>query len=61
MTVTVQVQVNKLDSTAADFQQQLRTLLAFEAETDDAIETAVAKILADVYTASGLLAATWPD
>ena len=48
MTVTVQVQVNKLDSTAAGFQQQLRTLLAFEAGTDDAIETAVAKILADV-------------
>jgi histidinol dehydrogenase len=44
----VQVRVNKLDSTAADFKQQLTTLLAFEAETDDAIESAVAKILADV-------------
>ena len=44
MTITIR----KLDSTAADFQQTLSTLLAFEAETDDAIETAVAKILADV-------------
>ena len=44
MTVTVR----KLDSTAADFKQQLTKLLAFEAETDDAIESAVAKILADV-------------
>jgi len=42
------IQVRKLDSTAADFKQQLKTLLAFEAETDDAIESAVAKILADV-------------
>jgi len=42
------IQVRKFDSTAADFKQQLKTLLAFEAETDDAIESAVAKILADV-------------
>jgi histidinol dehydrogenase len=42
------IQVRKLDSTAADFKQQLTKLLAFEAETDDAIESAVAKILADV-------------
>jgi histidinol dehydrogenase len=42
------VQVRKLDSTAAEFKQQLTTLLAFETETDDAIESAVAKILADV-------------
>jgi len=42
------IQVRKLDSTAVDFKQQLTTLLAFEAETDDAIESAVAKILADV-------------
>src|SRR5437870_1799547 len=40
--------VRKLDSTEADFRQQLTTLLAFEAETDDAIESAVATILADV-------------
>jgi histidinol dehydrogenase len=40
--------VRKLDSTAPDFKQQLTKLLAFEAETDDAIESAVAKILADV-------------
>jgi histidinol dehydrogenase len=42
------IQVRKLDSTAPDFQKQLTTLLAFEAETDDAIESAVSKILADV-------------
>ncbi|MGJ7917439.1 histidinol dehydrogenase [Massilia sp. LXY-6] len=42
------VQIRKLDSTAPDFKQQLTKLLAFEAETDDAIESAVAKILADV-------------
>jgi len=42
------ITVRKLDSTAADFKQQLTKLLAFEAETDDAIESAVAKILADV-------------
>jgi histidinol dehydrogenase len=42
------MEVRKLDSTASDFKQQLTTLLAFEAETDDAIESAVAKILADV-------------
>jgi histidinol dehydrogenase len=40
--------IRKLDSSAADFKQQLTKLLAFEAETDDAIESAVAKILADV-------------
>ena len=40
--------VRKLDSTAPDFKQQLTKLLAFEAETDDAIESAVARILADV-------------
>jgi histidinol dehydrogenase len=42
------LQIRHLDSTAADFKQQLTTLLAFEAETDDAIESAVGKILADV-------------
>jgi histidinol dehydrogenase len=42
------MEVRKLDSTAPDFKQQLSKLLAFEAETDDAIESAVAKILADV-------------
>jgi histidinol dehydrogenase len=42
------VQIRKLDSTAPDFKQTLDALLAFEAETDDAIESAVAKILADV-------------
>src|SRR6476661_2858492 len=44
----MQVTVRKLDSTATGFKQQLGKLLAFEAETDDAIESAVAKILADV-------------
>jgi len=42
------VTIRKLDSTADGFKQQLTKLLAFEAETDDAIESAVAKILADV-------------
>jgi histidinol dehydrogenase len=42
------ITIRKLDSTAPGFQQTLNTLLAFEAETDDAIESAVAKILADV-------------
>ncbi|MCS0591171.1 histidinol dehydrogenase [Massilia norwichensis] len=48
MTRNVELRVRKLDSTAADFKQQLTRLLAFEAETDDAIESAVARILADV-------------
>ena len=48
MLTTMSITIRKLDSTAADFQQTLTNLLAFEAETDDAIETAVAKILADV-------------
>jgi len=42
------IQIRKLDSSAADFKPTLDALLAFEASTDDAIETAVAKILADV-------------
>jgi histidinol dehydrogenase len=42
------VQIRKLDSTHDGFTQQLHALLAFEAATDDAIETAVSKILADV-------------
>ena len=42
------VQIRKLDSTAPDFKQLLTALLAFEADTDDAIESSVAKILADV-------------
>jgi len=37
--------IHKLDSRDADFQQRLSALLAFEASTDDAIETAVAQIL----------------
>ncbi|MCE3263933.1 MAG: histidinol dehydrogenase [Pseudoduganella sp.] len=40
--------IRKLDSTQDDFQETLDALLAFEAETDDAIEGAVAKIIADV-------------
>ena len=48
MTRNVELRIRKLDSTAADFKQQLTRLLAFEAETDDAIESAVARILADV-------------
>ncbi len=42
------LQIRKLDSTQPDFQQRLSALLAFEASTDDAIETAVTKILHDV-------------
>ncbi|MEN3277133.1 MAG: histidinol dehydrogenase [Massilia sp.] len=42
------VQIRKLDSTDDGFHQQLHALLAFEAATDDAIESSVAKILADV-------------
>ena len=42
------IQIRKLDSTDAGFKQQLDTLLAFDASTDDAIESAVAKILQDV-------------
>jgi len=40
--------IRKLDSTAADFSAQLKHLLAYEAAQDDAIESVVAKILADV-------------
>jgi histidinol dehydrogenase len=40
--------ITKLDSSQADFKQRLDTLLAFEASTDDAIESAVSGILADV-------------
>jgi histidinol dehydrogenase len=40
--------ITKLDSSQADFKQRLDTLLAFEASTDDAIDRAVAGILADV-------------
>jgi histidinol dehydrogenase len=42
------VQIRKLDSTAADFKPRLDALLAFEESADDAIESAVARILADV-------------
>ena len=42
------VHIRKLDSTAPDFKATLDALLAFEAQTDDAIETAVAQILRDV-------------
>jgi histidinol dehydrogenase len=42
------LQIRKLDSTQAGFRQELDALLAFEASTDDAIETAVTTILRDV-------------
>jgi histidinol dehydrogenase len=42
------IQIRHLDSSAADFQERLHTLLAFESSTDDAIEHAVTTILADV-------------
>ena len=44
------IQIRKLDSSQEGFQQSLDTLLAFEAGTDEAIETSVTKILADVKT-----------
>jgi histidinol dehydrogenase len=42
------IQIRKLDSTEPDFRKKLDALLAFEASADDAIESAVARILADV-------------
>jgi histidinol dehydrogenase len=42
------IQIRTLDSTEPDFRKKLDTLLAFEASADDAIESAVTKILADV-------------
>jgi histidinol dehydrogenase len=48
MAPNVPLNVRKLDSTSPDFQQQLTKLLAFESETDDAIESAVGKILLEV-------------
>ncbi len=44
----IPVSIRKLDSTAADFRTTLSALLAFDAESDAAIEQAVAGILADV-------------
>ncbi|KKO64432.1 Histidinol dehydrogenase [Janthinobacterium sp. KBS0711] len=44
------IQIRKLDSSQDGFQQSLDTLLAFEEGADAAIETSVAKILADVKT-----------
>jgi histidinol dehydrogenase len=46
----MQIKLRKLDSTAADFKGQLDALLAFEANTDAAIEAAVTGILNDVRT-----------
>ncbi|HEU4777175.1 MAG TPA: histidinol dehydrogenase, partial [Telluria sp.] len=42
------LQIRKFDSAQPDFKQQLDTLLAFEASTDEAIEQSVASILHDV-------------
>ena len=42
------IQIRKLDSTQADFKQQLAAVLAFEAGEDAAIDNAVVQILADV-------------
>ncbi|TAL53772.1 histidinol dehydrogenase [Pandoraea sp.] len=44
----MKMKIRKLDAAAADFPQQLSQLLAFEASEDEAIERAVAAILADV-------------
>ena len=40
--------INRLDANDADFGQQLKTLLAFDASQDEQIEQSVAKILSDV-------------
>jgi histidinol dehydrogenase len=42
------IRIRKLDSTTSDFSAQLASVLAFEAEEDDAIERAASRILADV-------------
>ena len=42
--------IRKLDTSAQDFNAQLASVLAFETSTDEAIERAVAGILADVKT-----------
>ncbi len=42
------IKIRQLDSTHAGFKEQLRAVLAFEASEDEAIESAVARILADV-------------
>jgi histidinol dehydrogenase len=42
------VPIRRLDSAAADFPRQLSAVLAFEASEDEAIDRAVARILADV-------------
>ena len=42
------IKIRKLDSSTVGFQKALRAVLAFEASEDDAIERAVAQILADV-------------
>ncbi|PRC94007.1 histidinol dehydrogenase [Solimicrobium silvestre] len=54
------IAITKLDSSTADFQQRLASLLAFETSQDDAIEHAVAQILTDVrqHGDAAVLAAT---
>ncbi|HTJ94294.1 MAG TPA: histidinol dehydrogenase, partial [Pararobbsia sp.] len=42
------IKIRQLDSTHVQFKDQLRAVLAFEASEDEAIESAVARILADV-------------
>jgi len=42
------IHIARLNSTDADFQKKLSALLAFEASQDDAVDRAVAQILADV-------------
>jgi histidinol dehydrogenase len=42
------IQIRKLDSSAPDFALQLRSVLAFEAAEDEAIDQAAARILAEV-------------
>src|SRR6478609_3402721 len=42
------ITIRKLDSSASDFEAQLKSVLAFEAAEDEAIDRAAAQILSDV-------------
>jgi histidinol dehydrogenase len=48
MSQTIPQLLTRLDSSQADFSERLTNLLAFEASEDEAIDSVVAKILADV-------------
>ena len=44
------IKIRRLDASSPDFPEQLKTLLAFEAGEDGAIDQAVARLLKDVKT-----------